>query len=417
MDDLSRDLASLRIDRASPAPSRKLPGWVIGLGVAAALAAAVAFAAPRVGARIFKPQVGVAEIVLVSPAQGVVDLSSTGYVLPQTVAKVGSKVVGRVAKVLVKEGSQVKAGDVLFELDPADQKSALAAAQAKVSAAAARAQAARARALAAKSNAAEVRAQLERQKKLVAAGTAPGTSVEDLELKLKGFEAQVAVAEADAIAASADAAASKVDVGVYETNLGNMTLKAPIDGTALNKPVQVGHVVSPEQVLVELADFSSLVVETDVPEARLGQIKPGAPCEIVLDAFPTKRLRGAVLELVPKLNRSKATGTVKVKIVDAHDGILPEMAARVSFLQKALDEGELATPPKKIVPAAALVDRNGQKHVFVVEGGKVRLVPVTLGPAFGSGFELKDGPAPGTRVVKDPPADLADGQAVKEGTA
>ncbi len=417
MDDLSRDLASLRIDRASPAPRRKLPGWMLGLGVAVGLAAVLAFAAPRVGARVFKPEVKVAEIVLVSPAQGVVELSSTGYVLPQTVAKVGSKVIGRVAKVLVKEGSKVKAGDVLFELDPADQKSALAAAQAKVAAAGAKAKAARARALAAKSNAAEVRAQLERQKKLVAAGTAPGTSVEDLELKLKGFEAQVAVAEADTSAAFADAAALKVDVGVFETNVANMTVKAPIDGTATNKPAQVGDVVEPGFVLVELADFDSLVNETDVPEARIGQIKAGGPCEVVLDAFPTQRLRGAVLDVVPKLNRSKATGTVKVKIVDARDGILPEMAARVSFLQKALDEGELATPPKKIVPAAAIVERAGQKHVFVLEGGKVRLVPVSVGAAFGSGFELNGGPAPGTRVVKDPPADLVDGQAVKEGNA
>jgi hypothetical protein len=44
-------------------------------------------------------------------------------------------------------------------------------------------------------------------------------------------------------------------------------------------------------------------------------------------------------------------------------------------------------------------------------------VPVTLGPPFGTGFELKDGPTPGTKVIKDPPATLTDGQPIKEGSA
>jgi hypothetical protein len=42
------------------------------------------------------------------------------------------------------------------------------------------------------------------------------------------------------------------------------------------------------------------------------------------------------------------------------------------------------------------------------------MTPVTLGPAFGNGFELVSGPQPGTKVVKQPPADLADGQQIKE---
>jgi hypothetical protein len=51
---------------------------------------------------------------------------------------------------------------------------------------------------------------------------------------------------------------------------------------------------------------------------------------------------------------------------------------------------------------------------FVLDGDRVRMVALTLGPPFAGGFELKEGPAPGTHVVKDPPATLADGQSVKE---
>lgn len=419
MSDLSNDLASLRIDRSPPAKRGfRLPGWAVLLLVLLGVGAGVAFALPRASAKFFKQEVQLTEISLVSPAQAAIDLSSTGYVLPQTVAKVGSKVIGRVAKVNIKEGGKVKAGDVLFELDSIDQKTALATAKAKVTAASARAAAARARATAAKSNADEIRAQLDRQKKLAESGAVAASTVEDLELKLKAMDAQVAVANADAAAALADASAAQVDIGVFEANVTNTTILSPINGTATAKPAQVGDAVYPgTNILVELADFETLLVETDVPEARLNVVKPGGPCVIVLDAYPDKNLAGEVVEIVPKLNRAKATGTVKVKITDKIDNVLPEMAARVSFLQKKLEEDEKKQAPKKVVPASAVVDRNGAKHVFVVEEGKAKLVPVTLGPAFGSGFELIVGPNYGTKVVKDPPASLTDGQPVKEGNA
>ena len=424
---LAEDLASLRIERKAnaPTPAAGPPArwgrFVVAAVVLAALGTGIYFATPAMRARVFKTEVTATEIILVSPAQASVELTSTGYVVPQTVAKVGAKVVGRVQKVNVKEGGRVKTGDVLFELDPTDQKSALTAAQAKVGSARSRAIAARARATAAGTNAAEVRSQRDRQKKLADVGAVTQSTVDDLDMRLKALESQIAVAEADAAAANADAAGAQVDVGVATANLANTTITSPIDGTAITKPSEVGEVVGPivgnSSSLVELADFATLMVETDVPEGRLYMIKPGAPCEIVLDAYPDKRLRGAVVEVSPKLNRAKATGSVKVKFVDAIEQVLPEMAARVSFLNKALDASEMKDPPKKVVPATAIVDRGGIKHVFVLDSGKVRLQPVTLGPAMGSGFELRDGPAPGTRVVSDPPPTLRDGQSVKEGSS
>ena len=87
---------------------------------------------------------------------------------------------------------------------------------------------------------------------------------------------------------------------------------------------------------VEIADFTTLMVETDVPEQRLHQVKMGGPAEIVLDAFPNRRYRGKAVEVTPKVNRAKATVTVKVAFVDENEGVLPDMAARVSFLSGEL---------------------------------------------------------------------------------
>ncbi len=402
--------------------------WPYAAAAAALAGVAVvirAWGIPYAEARLFKPEVTLTEVAVISPAQATVDLTGTGYVVPQVVAKVGAKVSGRVTRADLREGDSVKAGQVLFLLDPSDQRSAVASAQARAAAARAKAAAARARARVARANVDENKVQFERKKKLAASGAETKASADDLEARVKSLEEQVHASDAEAVAADADADSAHAEVNALAVTLGDMTIPAPISGTAVTKPAAVGDVVGPTSTLVELADFSTLLVEVDVPEARMGMIKRGGPCEVVLDAYPDKRLRGEVVEVSPRLNRAKATGTVKVRILDgegdphaAPDGgaapapvaptgagvqILPEMAARVSFLQKALDAAQMKEPPKKVIPAAAVAERAGGKVAFVVEDGKARMVPLVLGPPFAGGFELKDGPAPGARVVKAPP--------------
>ena len=105
---------------------------------------------------------------------------------------------------------------------------------------------------------------------------------------------------------------------------------------------------------------------------------------------------------------------MKVRFIDAESGALPEMAARVSFLTKALEESQLKEPSKKVIPASAVAERAGAKVAFTVESGKARLVTITLGPALAGGFELLDGPAAGTKIITSPPPALVDGQPIRE---
>jgi HlyD family secretion protein len=411
-DQLSSDLASLKIDRSSPRPKGKSPWGTIAtvlvvLGVAGA---GYKLGLPYIEAALFKTEVDVTEVITVSPAQASVELTSTGYVVAQSVSAVASKVMGKVKAQHVREGAKVKAGDVLLEIDPTDQQAAIASAQSQAAAA-------RARILTARANVTEIEQQAKRANSLAAEGIGPKGAADDLLARANSLKEQVKAAEAEA-------KASEALVSALRVNLTSYTVVAPISGTVVNKPPEVGEFIGPQPAGVaidmggvQIADFSTLMVETDVAEQRLSQVKMGGPCEIVLDAFPTKRYRGKAIEVTPKVNRTKATVTVKVAFVDENEGVLPDMAARVSFLAGELDKEAMKAPPKTIVPGTAIADVNGSKVVYRLESGVVRITPVTLGPAFGTGFEVQSGVTSGAKIVNNPPPGLADGQKIKERNA
>ncbi len=414
-DDLSSDLASLKIDRG-PRPARRSPRWILWLAVPAALILLGYFVVtPYVASKMFKREVQVTEVVEARPGQAKEVLVSTGYIKPQRVSQVAAEVTGKVIEVKARQGADVKLGDVLLVLDVTDVKAAIAAAQAKVAAAMARAASARA-------NLSEIKLQAERARTLAEKGVRPEAAAEDLAARVTALQQQVRAADAEVRAAQAE-------VKTMEIGLGNYTVKAPIGGRIISEVPEVGEMVGPvtggvsADAIIEIADFTTLVMETDVPESRMDRLRRDdgrpVPAEITLDAFSSKRYPGRISEIVPKVNRTKATVTVKVAFDGAEPpaGVLPDMAGRVRFLSEELDQATMNQAARKLVAESAIVERGGQKVVFVVDDGKVRMKAVAAsGPENGFYVLDGDGPSVGTKVVKAPPDDLTDGEKVKERT-
>jgi RND family efflux transporter MFP subunit len=353
------------------------------------------------------PEVKIGEISMVSPVQSSVQLTATGYVVALVYAKVASKVPGRIAEIFVEEGQAIEKGAKVARLEDVDFKTQLATSRA-------RAAAARAKVAVARASLGEIKVQIERETPMVEKGVTAKATLDDLAARRDSATAAIRAAEAEAGAADAETKALDVQLGSYE-------IITPISGTVVDKLVEVGEGVSPgfgTPGVIEVIDLTSLVVEVDVPEGRLAQVAVDAPCEIVLDAYPTKRYRGAVKEIGRRVNRSKATVPVKIRFVDppgsGKQQILPEMAARVSFLSKDLDPRSLDVPPKLVVPGAAIVQRDGRDVVFVFDDGDLRMTPVKVGAPFAGGRELETKLPAGTKVVLDPSSELRDGQSVKE---
>ena len=234
--------------------------------------------------------------------------------------------------------------------------------------------------------------------------------------------ARLGTSKAALAAAHADVAAAQARVEVARVNLENCYVRAPFSGRITQKLTDIGEIVfgftsagTGNGGIASLADFSTLQVEADVSESQVAKLKIGTPAEIVLDAFPDKRYRGRVAEVRPRVDRAKATVTVKVAFVDDAADVLPDMGSKVTFLTKELDQAAQKAPPTPAISPDTVVDRGETKAVFTVQSDQtVRAVPVVTGPPLGNLVSLRQGPPAGTKIVRSPPAELRDGMRVKE---
>ncbi|QNM97471.1 efflux RND transporter periplasmic adaptor subunit [Chitinimonas koreensis] len=390
-------LKQLSIDRqpSGGRPRRRVPRWLWLAAIVAAIALAVGIGRTRRAV-----EVTTVKVTRAWPSAALSTLNATGYVVPQKKAAIASKATGRLEWLGVREGSPVKAGEVIARLESADLEAQVAQAVANVESARARLKQAEAESL-------EAGRAMRRSRELRAQGFISGAS--DDNAVSRAQQAQAAVGAQAAAVRQAQAA-----LVLARVNLDNAFIRAPFDGVVLTKTANVGDVISPfnagadsKGAVVSMADMATLEVEADVSEASLFKARQGQPCEIQLDALPDLRLLGEVRSIVPSVDRAKATVTFKIGFVERDARVLPEMSAKVGFLSRPLTADErqprLALNPKAVADGA----------VFVVRDGHARRRPVTLGGKLGDLVEVKAGLALDDSVVLEPGA-LEDGAAVTE---
>jgi RND family efflux transporter MFP subunit len=404
---VAEELKSLRIERT---PQRRgLPAWappVIGL----LAAAAVLFAGWKLLApRLFVAEVETTAVALVGPAQAQQLLVATGYVVPQRQANISPRIGGRVAKLFVEDGTVVKKGQLLAVLEDQDFRAQVLQAEAD-------ARSAEARATRADVEMRDAQRAFDREKVVQEKGVSTPAVLDQVTARLEGSKAALS-------AARSDTAAARARVEVAKVNLDNCYVRAPFDGRITQKLTDIGEIVFGAMSagtggrggIASLADFSTLQVEADVSESQVAKLKIGTPAEIVLDAFTDRRYRGKVAEVRPRVDRAKATVTVKVGFVDDPVDVLPDMGAKVTFLAKELDEAASKAQPIPAVQADAVVERGENKVLWVVDQqDQLRTVPVVTGAPMGGLVALREGPPPGTKVVRRPDGDLKAGMKVKE---
>ncbi|MHB1057875.1 MAG: efflux RND transporter periplasmic adaptor subunit [Rhodanobacter sp.] len=359
------------------------------------------------GHRAVPVQTAVAVAPSVDSEAGAV-LQATGYVTARRQATVSAQITGTLTAVLIEEGDHVTAGQVLARLDDSGYRANLAAAKAQADSAHAQV--------------AQIQAQLQqgthdaaRLESLAARGLVSKQSAEQARTQVDSLRAQLNAQRQQAKAAAAQAAVAQV-------NFDYCVVRAPFSGVVTTKDAQVGEIISPLSAgggftrtgVGTIVDMDSLEIDVDVNEAYIGRVKPGMPAEAVLDAYPDWKIPAHVVAIVPTADRGKATIKVRVALEKKDARVVPDMGARVSFLEKQPETASKAPPQGVLVPATAIAQRDGHSVVFVLDGDRVRQRTVT--PATQTYGELRLLPAmvrPGDSVVVSPPAELKDGSDVQ----
>jgi RND family efflux transporter MFP subunit len=402
------DLSKLKIDKAESVVRPKKKRRLFRLYAAILLVLVVAVLYFR---GVFTPavQVEAANVSLIYPSQSFTVLNASGYVVAQRKAAVASKVTGRLISLSVEEGSRVRKGEIIARLENEDVLALRNQAEANLNSS-------RHTLDQAEAELKDAGLAFERAKDLVSKGYIAKADYDSAEARYG--KAAAAVAAEKSTVKAAQAALQSANVGLDYT-----LLRAPFDAVVLTKNADVGDIVTPigaaanvQAAVVTIADMDSLQVEADVSESNLFQIKVGQPCEIQLDSIPDTRFPGKVHMIVPTADRTKATIMVKVRFLEKDDRILPEMSARVAFLERPVSPDE--ERPRTAVNSQAIIDRGGKKIVFLIRKERVVETLVTTGQRLGDMTETLSGVKAGDRVVLKPLEKLKNGSRIKvaEGT-
>ncbi len=398
-------LGQLRIDRTQREtgfdPRRRR--WIAAgaLVLVGLIAAGAWFGRP--GGAALPVRTVVAQPIASGGAASASVLDATGYVTARREATVSAQITGTLTEVLIEEGDHVKSGQVLGRLEDTAQRAALAQAQAQLNSA--RALLVQYEAQLAQSERDVKRAEDLLERKLVSqqAVEQARTQVETGAAQVQGQRRQIELAAASVRSA--------------QVQLDYCTVRAPFTGVVIAKAAQVGEIVSPFSAgggftrtgIGTIVDMDSLEIEVDVNEAYINRVQPGQPVESVLNAYPDWRIPSHVIAIIPTADRSKAT--VKVRIgLDAKDArIVPDMGARVSFLEEHKPAARTEERPRGVlVPAAALRKEGDRDVVFVLKERRAQRRTVTLGGAIGDSRQVLAGVSPGEAVIVDAPAGLKD---------
>ena len=292
-------------------------------------------------------------------------VTGTGTVEPIRTIGINSQVAGALLQVAVEEGDAVRAGSVLARIDNRELGAQLRSAEATLEVA---------------RRAAERSQQLRKQEIITVA-------------EFERDQAALAAAQA-----TRDQLAARV---------GYTTVRSPISGVVLDKRVETGNIVAPNDQLFTVANLNTLVVRVPVSELDVTALDAGDAVSVSLDALPGQTLAGRIRRIFPTADTTTRLVPVEVELTGAGAReARPGFLARVSF-QLDPREGVL------MVPAGAVLQGSGGDAVFVAQAGKASRRPVELGGTFQGRIEITRGLAAGDTVVVAGSTDVRDGAPIR----
>jgi RND family efflux transporter MFP subunit len=191
-----------------------------------------------------------------------------------------------------------------------------------------------------------------------------------------------------------------------ELRLQYTTVTAPTNGVVSALPMIPGQYVRDHDVLMTLVDTQHLLARPFLPEKFSGQLQPGQPAYVQVEALPQQRIPAQVRLISPVVNAESGTFKVTVALTDPPSALKPGMFATI-FMTVAQREQAL------VIPKRALTLDRAEPTVYRLQDGRAHLTSLTLGEADGDRIEVRTGLSEGDRVVVVGQDQLMDGILVR----
>lgn len=342
------------------------------------------------------------------------DVYATGSVVPVSRQEVRVLNPGRVAKISVKVGDVVKAGQILVTLDTTLEEAQVAQAKANV-------EAAQTNVKAAQSNLDE----LEKAQTVSAAVSSGADNVNSSGYTGGQNSASMvepvspsALVQAKGALAQSQAALKQTQetLKVAQVQAGQAVYKATIAGTVLEVNAQEGNLAPVQQPLILVADLTQMNVEAQLNEVDAGKVQLGQQVTVTSKVLGNASAQGTIVEIAPEaVSQSNVQGNasptveVKISLDQAPSGLKPGFNVTLQ-IRVATKAGVLA------VPQEALFQEGSQNYVYQIVGGRLRKTEVKVGIGNDTHQEITFGLKAGDVVVLNPSNQLVQGLPVTPDT-
>lgn len=288
-------------------------------------------------------------------------VTATGTLQPRNYVDVGAQVSGQLHKIHVEVGIEVKTGDLLAEIDPT-------LFMAKVDASRAQLRFQRAQLKDRQAQLELSRIQHQRQQNLLAAQATTEESAQNAAAAYQSAQAQIEMLQAQI-------AQTESSLRADEANLGYAQIFAPMDGTVVAISARQGQTINASQqapILMQIADLSTMTVQTRVSEADISRLEIGMEAYFSTLGSRDQRWHGSLyrIEPTPVVENNVVLYNALFDVDNADSKLLPQMTAQVFFVVAAARDTLLVPVTAVSTPRDAKPGQSKEATVTLVGSDK-----------------------------------------------
>lgn len=274
----------------------------------------------------------------------------TGSILANESIELKSEASGKITKINFKEGTQVKQGDLLVQI-----------------------------------NDEEIRAQIEKQRYMQKLN-------KDIEYRQRQLRQKDAISEEEYENALNNLNTTISDIKLLEAQLQKTRVFAPFTGTIGLRYVSIGAYIVPTTVIATLYSTSPAKIEFAVPSRYTTQITTGKKIRFTVENDTSKIYEGEVYAIEPRIDEETRTLKLRALAENADGQLIPGQFVKIDLILSSRKDALL-------IPTQAVIPGQGGQKVFVARGGKAQELSIETGTRTNLKIEVVSGLAPGDTVI------------------